>query len=178
MLQLLLFPITVPSPPNPLLTNEYQIVVEVPPPEPTLQEKIDQNINNCKPTRIRADNAECLPEPVYVPPKTKNTPVGARNQLGSPSLDWWDYHSCTWYVASRRPVGFWNNATSWLKQAKRDGWATGSTPVVGAIAWETGHVAYVEAIDGNQILISERNLDLKGSYSERWVSASGWSFIY
>lgn len=48
-------------------TQETEKVVTEAPEQPeeelTLEEKIAQNVNNCEPTRIRADNAECLPEP-------------------------------------------------------------------------------------------------------------------
>ena len=46
----------------------------------TLEEKIAQNVNNCEPTRIRADNAECLPpvqaqEPVASVARSEATPA-------------------------------------------------------------------------------------------------------
>ena len=83
-------------------------------------------------------------------------------------------------MASRRPVGQWNNASQWFWQAQRDGWATGYTARVGAAAvTKSGnHVAYVERVDGDRIYISERNYDWNGSYRERWVPASNYKYIY
>lgn len=91
---------------------------------------------------------------------------------------------CTWYVASRRSVPpYWGNAAQWLASARADGWQTGPTPVVGAIAWTAmgpyGHVAFVEAVQGSQVLIAEMNA-LYGPYNvdERWVPASDFFYIY
>ncbi len=93
---------------------------------------------------------------------------------------WFPANQCTGYVASRRPVGQWNNASQWFWQAQRDGWATGYTARVGAAAvTKSGnHVAYVERVDGDRIYISERNYDWNGSYRERWVPASNYKYIY
>jgi hypothetical protein len=90
---------------------------------------------------------------------------------------------CTWYVAGRRPIpGGWGNARSWYYHAAASGWPVGTTPAVGAIAWTSagwyGHVALVEAVQGNQVLISEMNY--LGSYKidKRWVGASSFKYIY
>jgi len=45
----------------------------------TLQEKIDQNFYKCKPTRIRADNAKCLPDIVERVASPVSTPVGCEH---------------------------------------------------------------------------------------------------
>lgn len=131
---------------------------------------------------------ESLQERIYyveptITSQTPQTPASthqnkATASSGSPALSWWDYHSCTWHVASKRSVGFWNDASSWLWQAKRDGYSTGSTPVAGAIGWTSGHVVYIERVDGNRVYISERNYDWNGSYRERWASASEFTYIY
>ncbi len=73
------------------------------------------------------------------------------------------YGWCTYWVASKRYVPpRWGNAKNWLSSAKAAGWATGSTPEVGAIVVTTdnrfyGHVAYVESVGSNSISISEMN---------------------
>lgn len=96
------------------------------------------------------------------------------------SSGWFDPSQCTGYVASRRPVGLWNDGHLWYSQAQRDGWATGLTPQAGAIgvAKSGNHVVYIERVDGNRVYLSERNYDWRGSYRERWASASDFRYIY
>lgn len=121
------------------------------------------------------------PQLVNTATTTQNTTTRAvYTPSASPDLSWWDFHSCTWHVASKRPVGFWNNGSLWYAQAQRDGWSTGLTPAVGAIgvAKSGNHVIYTEAVDGDRIYLSERNYDNKGSYRERWASASDFRYIY
>ena len=65
----------------------------------------------------------------------------------------YSYGYCTYFVASRRSVpSMWGNASAWYYNAQASGYAVGSTPQVGAIAWTAagyyGHVAYVEAVNG------------------------------
>lgn len=91
--------------------------------------------------------------------------------------------NCTRYVASRRPVpNNWGNANTWLPRAKASGWATGSTPAVGAIAWTPagpyGHVAVVEKVEGDRVFIAEMNYIGLNRISTRWVHASAFRYIY
>ncbi|MFH1671387.1 MAG: LysM peptidoglycan-binding domain-containing protein [Candidatus Portnoybacteria bacterium] len=76
------------------------------------------------------------------------------------------YGQCTWYVAQKRYVPWSGHAKSWLVNAQAYGFKTGSAPQVGAAAvlseggWlgrVYGHVAYVEAIKGSWVTISEMN---------------------
>ena len=90
---------------------------------------------------------------------------------------------CTWFVASRRSVpSGWGNARNWLANARAAGWATGSTPRVGAIAWTgagaMGHVALVVAVNGNQATLQEMNYAGFGVVSSRVVNASEMIYIY
>lgn len=135
------------------------------------------------------DNDETLPErvyAVYLPPTpvvTESSVAAVRSSpvavsKGSPPLSWWGRGQCTFHVASKRSVGHWNNASAWLSQARRDGWATGSTPQVGAIAWESNHVAYVESISGDMVTVSEMNYRGVGVVSTRTVPASQFQYIY
>jgi len=180
MLELLLFG-GIETPPNPLLAvvtdtqNEIQIEKEL-----TVQEKIDSNYYNCDESiqYIRADNAQCLAKPVYVPKATKNTSYTIRNGSGSPPLSWWGRGQCTSHVASKRPVGYWNNAISWTWQAQRDGWATGTTPRVGAIGQKGNHVVYVTGVGNGTFSLSEMNYAGLGVVTYRTVSSAGWNFIY
>jgi surface antigen len=94
------------------------------------------------------------------------------------------YGYCTWYVASRRAVpGNWGNAYTWLSAARGSGYGTGSTPRVGAVAWERGnHVAYVESVNGDTVTVSEMNYwgggGGWGRRSYRTTSASTFMYIY
>jgi surface antigen len=73
---------------------------------------------------------------------------------------------CTWYVAQKRYVPWTGHAKSWLSNAQQLGFSVcrgnQCDPVVGAIVStnETryGHVAYVEAVQGDSIIISEMSL--------------------
>ncbi len=95
----------------------------------------------------------------------------------------YSYGQCTYYVAKRRPVGTrWGNARDWMAHAKAEGYLTGSIPVAGAVAWTPqgwyGHVAYVEQVDGGQVLISEMNFAGWNRVSRRWVAATAFGYIY
>lgn len=91
---------------------------------------------------------------------------------------------CTYWVASRRYVPIsWGNAASWYYMAKASGYAVGSAPAVGAIAWTPagyyGHVAYVESVSGGQVTVSEMNYG--GGWDRvdyRTTSASDFRYIY
>ncbi len=91
---------------------------------------------------------------------------------------------CTWYVASRRSVpSDWGNAASWYYNAQFSGYAVGSVPAVGAIAWTPsgyyGHVAYVEGVSGGMVTVSEMNYN--GNWDRvtyRTVPASSFRYIY
>lgn len=175
---------TITSPLISILTEQPQEVE----PEPiyTIEDKIRDNYYECDETieYIRADNAQCLPKPVYTPRavntrlSTQNTPQTIRNGSNAPS-GWYPYGQCTWWVASKRAVGQWNNATEWLWQAQRDGYATGSEPRAGAIAWRYGHVAFIESVSGNMMTVSEANYDRRGSIRTITVPVSDYTaFIY
>lgn len=95
----------------------------------------------------------------------------------------YSFGNCTAYVASRVAVpNSWGNANSWFWSAQAAGWPTGGAPRVGAIAttragwW--GHVALVEAIDGDNVLVSEMNYAGFNYISQRWTYAGEFSYIY
>jgi surface antigen len=76
----------------------------------------------------------------------------------------------------------WGNARSWLYNARRSGYKTGSLPVPGAIAWTgagwLGHVAYVESVSGNMVTISEMNYLGWNRISQRTLPAGSFQYIY
>ena len=98
-------------------------------------------------------------------------------------------HNCVSYVAYRlREAGAtkpWSgrigDAATWDDNARQAGIPVDRTPVVGAIAqWdngEFGHVAYVETVTPDYIVVSEDNYDRGGGYaSTRRLSRLGNTF--
>jgi len=159
---------------------EQQIEI---PPELTLQEKIDSNYYGCNPTRIRADTAECLPDLVYVAPKTVSTPKPIRNSSYS-SSNTYIGGQCTWFIKNTLswvPNG-WGNANAWDSNARRDGFTVSNTPIVGSVAQSDkgvyGHLAVVTGIVGNTVKLKEMNY--KGEYiiSTRTAPITDFEYIY
>lgn len=83
---------------------------------------------------------------------------------------------CTWYVAQRRLIPWAGHAKDWIANARSYGYKVGNSPAMGSIVslketgWQArrwGHVAYVEKVEGNKIIISEMNYKGKGVYSKR-----------
>lgn len=85
--------------------------------------------------------------------------------------------NCTWgawqaahsYTGANLPN--WGDAGSWIANAKRTGYSTGSTPVAGSVVVYSNHVAFVTEVSGDQVHIVEGNFN--GHYNERWVSRYG-----
>ncbi len=105
-------------------------------------------------------------------------PVYAASSAGN------TYYSgyCTWYAKERRPdlPNMLGNGGQWVANAAAQGFATGSTPRVGAVAEMPGHVAIVEAVNGDgTIVISEMNGWAGfGVVGSRTDSASTYRYIY
>lgn len=84
---------------------------------------------------------------------------------------------CTWWVKQRRSdiPNQWGNANAWLRGAQRSGYATGDTPQVGAIVVtgesRLGHVGYIEAVEGNEIIVSDMNVLGWNKVSQRRMNA-------
>lgn len=84
---------------------------------------------------------------------------------------------CTYYVGLRRYVPWTGDAKKWLVNSQAFGYKTGKTPKVGAIMVTTenpryGHVAYVEAVSGDKVTISEMNYVGAGIKSVRVLSSN------
>jgi len=99
-------------------------------------------------------------KPAAVDASSSGTPVVRAPRFSSFGNNFpWGW--CTWYVASRRYVPWNGDAHSWFYNAQAYGYATGRTPVPGAImvTWESwwGHVAYVESVRGSCWTVSEMN---------------------
>jgi peptidoglycan DL-endopeptidase CwlO len=95
------------------------------------------------------------------------------------------FGSGTYYVARRRSVSpHWGNARSWVAHAQADGYAVGTRPLPGAIAWTDtrnflGRVAYVEKVMGDRVLVSE--MGYNGGWNRvtfRIVPANAFLYIY
>jgi len=130
----------------------------------------------------------------YVSDRTSAQPVAPASNLGhynraarpsnvsATAGNAYVWGQCTWYVKNMRPeIGsFWGNAGySWIGSAQAAGFETGSAPRVGAIAVQAGHVAYVQAVNGDQVSVSEMNWNGGvGVVSYRTTSASNFAYIY
>ncbi|MBQ1344086.1 MAG: S-layer homology domain-containing protein [Firmicutes bacterium] len=89
-----------------------------------------------------------------------------------------------WCLSSRNGIAFsnymnghwWGNANTWDDTARALGYRVDNTPAVGAVAyWDNGyygHVAWVAAVDGNNVTIEEYNYDYDGGYHTRTIPAS------
>lgn len=127
----------------------------------------------------KAEAARVAQIPKPAPKVAQIAPIVARVA----SANSYSWGQCVWYVATRRAVPMWGNANQWLANARAAGWATGSEPRVGAIAWTgkgyAGHVAIVEAVNGSQVTVSDMNYAGVGVVTTRLTSASEWGgFIY
>lgn len=161
-----------------------EITLPVPPPEPTLQEKINSNFYKCDTNLqwIRADTAECKDK------STNITQTSQTSATGSPVASGGNLYvpgNCTWYVKSRRPdiPNRMGNANRWIASAIAHGLSTGSIPRPGAVgvtlAGSMGHVVLVETVNGDgTVTISEMNYKGLGVVSSRTVSASAFTYIY
>ena len=98
---------------------------------------------------------------VVSPPRTRLAYSTVLGQFGDKSHQF-PWGQCTWYVAQKRYIPWGGNAKTWLSSAKAYGFPTGTEPVPGAImatseTWY-GHVAFVEAVNGDKIVVSEMSL--------------------
>jgi len=123
----------------------------------------------------------------------------SRNQGGGLSPLGYYYRECVDFVAWRlsRDAGSsasgpyrwtWSqltpsggNASQWKSAWLNHGWATGTTPQVGSVAWFPGqnHVAYVSGIlASGQIVIDEYNMGGQHEYDQRVIDPSTVEFLY
>ncbi|MFN2462784.1 MAG: CHAP domain-containing protein [Candidatus Dormibacteria bacterium] len=94
---------------------------------------------------------------------------------GRSSYNHFPWGQCTYYVASRRNIPWNGDAWMWFGNARAAGYATGSTPRVGAVmvTWESryyGHVALVDAVYGDgSYVVSEMNYRGLGIVDQRHI---------
>lgn len=138
------------------------------------------NILTIGQTLLMPENVEILPDrplPIESPPETiKNVPG---TYSGDSSGNSYGKCQCTFYAKMMRPdlPNSLGNANSWY--ARYNG-PKGSEPRVGAIGMFTSymHVSYVEAVNGDQVQISEWNYAGPCQKTVRWVPASDMLYIY
>ncbi len=74
------------------------------------------------------------------------------------------------------------NANEWVGNARAMGIPTGSTPKPGSVgisfAGYYGHAVWIEAVSGNQVLVSEYNYDWAGNFRRAYYPASSFTYIY
>lgn len=90
---------------------------------------------------------------------------------------------CTEGAASMKGNVTWRgNANKWDDAARAKGITVSSMPIVGAIAQtdrgNAGHVGVVTGIDGDMVLITERNYDYHGSVRTEWQPTSDYVYIW
>lgn len=119
------------------------------------------------------------------PAKWKSAPLDA-------FVDNWGMYTreCVSYTAWKVYENYGNmpywggigNANEWVRNARNVGIPTGSAPKPGSVGisfWGSyGHAVWVEAVDGNSVIVSEYNYDWAGNYRKWRYPASTFTYIY
>jgi surface antigen len=119
------------------------------------------------------------------------TPPKRYDGSGGPG-DLYPRGQCTWYVARKRPdLPYFpdaaGDAKNWVAAARARGIPTGRRPAVGAVAVFQpgqygagfyGHVAYVTAVKGQKITVTEANYGSRRAGSARTTRWAGVQFVY
>lgn len=121
-------------------------------------------------------------KPTYLQPQTRS--YASYESFPRPYADQshkFPWGQCTWYIAQRRYIPWSGNAKTWIYKAPQYGFATGNEPRVGAIMATRehsyyGHVAYVEAVSGDYVTISEMSLG-RGIKIIRTLHKDDWRII-
>lgn len=122
------------------------------------------------------------PTATYATAASPSRSVRTAAYTGSTAGNTYVWGNCTWYVKNRRPdmPNQLGNGGQWVANAAARGYATGSTPRVGAVAEVPGHVMYVESINSNgTVNISEMNYNGGlGVVNYRTIAAGSARYIY
>lgn len=154
----------------------------------TVQRLWQKNTNLTNPDLLNIGDKLIIPKPEEVladrpaaaPPLPSSAPAQShRAAIPGNGYDWgW----CTHWAKVMRPdmPNDLGNADMWYTNAAARGYSVGYAPQVGAVAAAVSymHVAYVKAVDGNRVLVSEMNYNGFGVVSERWSDTSEWRYIY
>jgi surface antigen len=146
--------------------------------KPGTKLKIPPKNYEVSPSLIAKKEAELRAKLAAASAKTATTVRKIVSYATGSKYNGYPYGYCTYYVATIRQVpANWGDAKSWLSSASRSGYSTGKTPAVGAIVVTSeswwGHVAFVTAVSGSMITISEMNARGWGVISQRTLSAYG-----
>lgn len=132
----------------------------------TLQNQTTQN------TPTNEEVVTATTEPTNTTPEVQTPTASTGDTSANPYYGGWS--NCTWgawqLVHDNLGISLpgWGWSTNWINDAAASGYATGSEPQINSIAVYDNHVAFVTAIDGDQVYIKEGNY--LGAYAERWVS--------
>lgn len=114
-------------------------------------------------------------------------PATYKNLAKDAVIDEWGFYNrecvsfVAWCLNSRNQIYFhntatnpwWGNANTWDNTARALGYRVDNTPARGSVAyWDEGyygHVAWVSAVDGNNVTIEEYNYDHCGNYHTRTI---------
>lgn len=163
---------------TPLATWVSRPVYALPPPQPVVYVQPVALIQPLPATLLEEQSTLALeptPAPVSAPSASSSASFGYAN-----SYTW---GNCTWYVASRVHVpDNLGNANTWASMAQYDGFRAGPARI-GAVATNTwmsylGHVALVIDVQGDQVKVSEMNVNGLGVVDEAWYPMSDWVYIY
>ncbi|MBR2825668.1 MAG: CHAP domain-containing protein [Solobacterium sp.] len=144
---------------------------------------VDQSLQNQTSTSRLSNQEEAITNPPSdsssestsssIPTPTQETSTASTGDSSqNPYYGGWS--NCTWgawqLVHDNLGISLpgWGWSTNWIHDAAASGYPTGSEPRVNSIAVYENHVAFVTAVDGDQVYIKEGNY--LGSYAERWVS--------
>ena len=181
-------------------SNEENVSEEIPNNE-TVTPSNDETVQDVVPeTKVEEQPVENItvsepeqPAPVVEEPPTAPQPESVVEtssvQLETPQRPQYNTDAssypvgqCTWGVKTVAPwVGdYWGNGGQWAASAARDGFRTGKTPQVGAVAsWDDGgygHVAYVTDVDPatGYVKVVEANYNGNQSIGDHrgWFDAS------
>lgn len=113
-------------------------------------------------------------------------------------VDRWYYYACqctsfvAWRINERLDINFhnkykgaaWGNANTWDEAARQVGVTVDNKPVAGCIAQTNvggggaGHVAWVAAVDGDNVTVEEYNYVNVENYGTRTVPKSTFNYIH
>lgn len=98
-------------------------------------------------------------------------PWGEENRECTSAVAWW-LHERNGFE-----MPFYDNAVNWGTRASALGYTVNMTPAIGAVAWWTSpqHVAWVESINGSNVVVEQYNADYTGHYSTATIAANSVS---
>lgn len=158
------------------LTKPLVVTTEIGRPEQALRDKQQREREAAGQRKLAA--ARVIAKPTSPAPTIEQSTTSGNTYAGG---------YCTWWAKSKRPdlPNQLGNAGRWLSNARNLGLATGSTPQAGSIVVTSesslGHVGYVEAVNGDEITVSDMNMIGRGKISRRTMSAGSGvikGFIY